>query len=171
MNLEWGCNYHTCVLQMDHNYAKKTEIDIDPDFMSLSERGRRRERLWRTSRWGLSIWGLRMLFSSKFWEILARLERYVGRKRSSHYMELARSDRYRDLARDLIVNYYDLRHQLQLTASGWDLQPGGRNSARQTEIASVYRSTPINDLVTFGENSLEKTEDKLVVKLWCFPDI
>ena len=29
----------------------------------------------------------------------------------------------------------------------------------------LLQSTLINDLVTFGENSLEKTEDKLVVKL------
>ena len=29
----------------------------------------------------------------------------------------------------------------------------------------LLQSTPINDLVTFGENSLEKTEYKLVVKL------
>ena len=36
LKLEWGCHYHTCVLQMDHNYTKKP-IDIennDQHFMS-----------------------------------------------------------------------------------------------------------------------------------------
>ena len=61
-------------------------------------------------------------------EILARLERYAGRQRSSHWIELARSDRYRDLVRDLIVNYYDINYKKPL-------QSRGRNSARQTETA------------------------------------
>ena len=95
-------------------------------------------------------------------EMLSRLERYAGKQRSSHWMELARSDRYRDLVRDLIVNYYDINYKKP------SLPPVETFSLEEgilQDKPSLLQSKLINDLVTFGENSLEKTEDKLVVKL------
>ena len=70
-------------------------------------------------------------------------------------MELARSDRYRDLVRDLIVNYNSLPPVETFSLEEGILQDKPR----------LLQSKLINDLVTFGENSLEKTEDELVVKL------
>ena len=95
-------------------------------------------------------------------EILARLERYAGRQRSSHWIELTRSDRYRDLVRDLIVNYYDINYKKP------SLPPVETFSLEKGILQDkprLLQSTLINDLVTFGENSLETTEAKLVVKL------
>ena len=95
-------------------------------------------------------------------EILARLERYAGKQRSSHWIELVRSDRYRDLVRDLILNYYDINYKKP------SLRPVETFSLEEGILQDKPRllhSKLINDLVTFGENSLEKTEDKLVVKL------
>ena len=95
-------------------------------------------------------------------EILARLERYAGRQRSSDWMDLVRSDRYRDLVRDLIVNYYDINYKKPLLppVETFSLEEGIlQNKPR------LLHSKLINDLVAFGENSLEKTEDKLVVRL------
>jgi len=95
-------------------------------------------------------------------EILARLERYAGSQRSSHWMELVKSDRYRDLVRDLIVNYYDLNYKKPSLAP---VETFSLEEGILQDKARLLQSKVINDLVTFGENSLEKTEDKLVVKL------
>ena len=77
-------------------------------------------------------------------------------------MELARSDWYRDLVRDLIVNYYDINYRKP------SLSPVETFSLEEGILQDkprLLQSKLINDLVTFGENSFEKTEDKLVVKL------
>ena len=95
-------------------------------------------------------------------EILSRLERYAGRQRSSDWIELVRSDRYRDLVRDLIVNYYDINYKKP------SLPPVETFSLEEGILQDkprLLQSKLINDLVTFGENSLEKTEDKLVVQI------
>ena len=95
-------------------------------------------------------------------EILARLERYAGKQRSSHWIELARSDRYRDLVRDLIVNYYDINYKKPSLPA---VETFSLEEGILQDKPRLLQSTLINDLVTFGENSLEKADDKLVVKL------
>ena len=95
-------------------------------------------------------------------QILARLEKYAGRQRSSDWMELARSDQYRDLVRDLIVNHYDINYK---KPSLPPVETFSLEDGILLDKPRLLQSKLINDLVTFGENSLEKTEDKLVVEL------
>ena len=66
------------------------------------------------------------------------------------------------LVRDLIVNYYDINYKKP------SLPPVETFSLEKGILQDkprLLQSTLINDLVTFGENSLETTEAKLVVKL------
>ena len=95
-------------------------------------------------------------------ETLSRLERYAGKQRSSDWMELVRSDRYRDLVRDLILNYYDINYKKPALppVEIFSLEEGILQDKPR-----LLQSKLINDLVTFGENSLKQAEDKLVVKL------
>ena len=95
-------------------------------------------------------------------ETLSQLERYAGKQRSSDWMELVRSDRYRDLVQDLIVNYYDINYKKPALppVEVFNLEEG-----ILLDKPRLLQSKLINDLVTFGENSPEQTEDKLVVEL------
>ena len=102
------------------------------------------------------------LYRPELTQILTSLERYAGQKKSLHWVELVSQGRYRDLVRDLIVNYYDLNYKkpsLQ-AAETFELEEGILQ-----EKERLLESPLITDLVTFGQNILESEADKLVVKL------
>ena len=90
-------------------------------------------------------------------EILTRLERYAGQKRSSYWVELVREGRYRELVRDLIINYYDVNYKKPSPDPVQTFQLG---EGILLEKERLLESQLITDLVTFGQNSLENVEEE-----------
>ena len=81
--------------------------------------------------------------------IISSLERYAGSKRSQMWCDLVSDGRYRDLVRDLIVNYYDLNYKKPTMASAASLNVPSGLILRKDDL---LHSSVVDKLISFGEN-------------------